>query len=299
MLIALATLVVSLTAVVALVGAASGTRLSRATTQALHVCDDLLIAAQQPIVHWLENESASVTLPPDTASPEVAVMHDLWLANEIEHELRITAWDQCGMVPAIAARAGSPLRLSIPEPALQVLDARTDPEGSHILGLDTYAATSELLEHRIFPQAGQSTISQFSSDSMESAFLQRDPPRPDQRRPEFGALIATHAQQDSFSININTAPMPLVRAALREAGRGGMEHITASRAENRHINIGSLPELQSPRGRSLNLISSSHQWSFRIDIRVGEVKRSWWCVYLRSPASEDGWECVQRLVIRH
>jgi hypothetical protein len=49
----------------------------------------------------------------------------------------------------------------------------------------------------------------------------------------------------------------------------------------------------------ISLVSVSNAWSFRIDIRIGNVVRSWWAVYVRSPASEQGWEVVQRLVIEH
>jgi hypothetical protein len=80
---------------------------------------------------------------------------------------------------------------------------------------------------------------------------------------------------------------------MRMNGRGGLAQILEARARGEHVPIPRDPadatDPSAPR-----LAGSSVAWAFRIDVEVGAVARSWWCVYGRS---EPDWECRQRLVI--
>jgi hypothetical protein len=97
-------------------------------------------------------------------------------------------------------------------------------------------------------------------------------------------------------INVNTAPVPLLEAALRAGGRSGLEQILQARAAHRRFQPGRLDQGATPANASgaPELVSSSPSWAFRIDAHAGPVRRSWWAVYQRSSSS---WECVQRLTI--
>ena len=106
-----------------------------------------------------------------------------------------------------------------------------------------------------------------------------------------GSVIATHSNN---TINLNTAPLNVIEQALRSAGRGGLEVVQAARAEGRAANLGDLQVNQSSKRQTIKLTNSSNAWSFRIDIRVGTLHRSWWITYTRIKSK---WECAQRLAI--
>jgi hypothetical protein len=104
--------------------------------------------------------------------------------------------------------------------------------------------------------------------------------------------VGTH---HSGRININTAPIELVEAALRLAGRGGLEQIVAARSEGRLTSGTALARVTKPGENAPRISATSTAWAFRIDIRVGPLRRSWWSVYVKQRSNR--WECGQRLAI--
>ena len=106
-----------------------------------------------------------------------------------------------------------------------------------------------------------------------------------------GEYIATH---NPGRINVNTAPMEVVQAALRLASRGGLEHIVAARLADRLTLLNDLPRIDESNRAAPQIAASSNAWAFRIDLRVGMLRRSWWVVYAKPRST---WECVQRLAI--
>ncbi|MCC6910310.1 MAG: hypothetical protein IT430_20440 [Phycisphaerales bacterium] len=231
-----------------------------------------------PLQNWLSTESGKVALPVEAPTPRVDVLHEHWEFDDCEYEVRITAWDQCGMAPWEVIATGSPLRAAVPARILErARPVASDRPRSKPLGLDQ--------------------VAQFTLDAggpvLPSAF-----PSPDERDASSpGAWIATHPVGEYGSINVNTAPLPLIQAAFGQSGRGGIELILAARREGR---VGPLPAavVAEDAGAQLNakvqLIGASACWALRIDVRVGLVRRSWWSVYRQSSGR---WECVQRLVI--
>ena len=269
LLIVLATLVLVVVSAATLARVASTARTSRLLTDCEVTADDLLRAAQAPILHWLTSESATVVLPADSLWPCIRVLHDSWVVHGTDYELCVSAWDQCGMVPAQVARSGSPLRAGLPEQVRKILDEVVIPRGQ-VPGLDLYLNEAQGLQ--VFPNAA-------SDDAVDLPLA-------------IGAYVATHP---SGRININTAPIELVEAALRAAGRGDREHIEAARAEGRPV---TLAALSSPRRRNAKvpgIAATSTAWAFRIDIRVGPLRRSWWSVYVKQGSNQ--WECAQRIAI--
>ncbi|MCC6910350.1 MAG: general secretion pathway protein GspK [Phycisphaerales bacterium] len=228
-----------------------------------------------PLLNWLSTESSKVVLDLEATSPRVDVLRDRWQFDDSVYEARVTAWDQCGMAPLASVKDGSALRTAIPAGILERINA-ADALQAEAVGLDQFGVGPSELERSAF----------------RSAF-----PTPDEDDVlSVGAWIATHSVGENGSINVNTAPLPLVEAALAAAGRGGIEIIVAARSEGR---LAPLPRAldrdnSSTSVQAPHLVGSSSAWGVRIDVRVGSVQRSWWAVYRQTSGR---WECVQRLVI--
>ncbi len=307
LLIVLATLVMVVTATVGVARMASTTKSHRLIAERTMIADDLLDVAERPILDWLARESTQVVLPPDVTTPVVTVLHDVWQDQGARYQLQITAWDQCGMAPILVGRSGSPLRLAVPFEVLHLLD-RLSLRRNETAGLDLFVNSArsadgidvfpepELTEPQLFDVANLDNTSTPAADttaSWESA-----------DRVAIGAHIATH---NPGRVNVNTAPIELVRQAMRQAGRGGLDQIIDARSEGQRATLVGGPGSEGDgrrggnQGRStLQLAGDSTAWAFRIDIGVGlprggAVRRSWWAVYVL--AEESSWECVQRLAI--
>ncbi len=320
LLIVLATLMVAITAATILLAAAADVRVQRDFAHDELIAQNLLAAVETPIQAWLENESAQVVLPPDVRMPAVNVLHDCWKIeitshsgesdhanNEIEVEITITAFDQYGMVPMRLARSGSPLRLSLPTEVLLRLDAlQLPPESDPTpLGLDLF--NSELTdgdaEVHVFPRAAAADPVVFGN-APANDFARGTPAAT--AKVALGGLVATH-NHDPVRINVNTAPLPLVGAALRAAGTSGLEPIVESRRKGQSASAGqqraNRETSDSVEARSIpQIVTVSDSWAFRIDLHVGRLKRSWWAMYVPTPDNPDTpqretWGCVQRLPI--
>lgn len=291
LLVVLAALIVVTTLSVTLARLASTSKAGQILAQRSVVADDLLRAVDAPILAWLASDSSTVVLPPDATSPRVGVLHDSWVAGDDEHELHVTAWDQCGMVPIGVARSGSPLRLAVPAEVLRVLDqvslAPNQPAGLDLVLAVAARGASARID--VFPEAVESQPIIFGPPPDQAAPGQQSRGEPGPLA--CGAYVATH---NPGRINVNTAPVDLIEAALRLAGRGGLEQITAARSEGRLATLGDVPSITDPNRNAPQIATTSNAWAFRIDIRVGSLRRSWWAVYARSRST---WECVQRLVI--
>lgn len=230
-----------------------------------------------PLQTWLREESGKVALDLQVRTPRVEVLNENWRLDECAYGVRITAWDQCGMTPWNAITTGSPLRTAVPGGILERFDAvasgtqRDEPAGLDQFDIDPFA-----LDH-------SARRSAFPSGDEEDVL-------------SVGAWIATHPVGDAGSINVNTAPLPLIEAAMAAAGRSGVEAIIAARCEGRLAPLPRAPEgeRQGASSHAPRLVGSSASWAARIDVRVGFARRSWWAVYRQNSGR---WECVQRCVI--
>jgi hypothetical protein len=209
----------------------------------------------------------------------VHVLDDRWHAAGLDHQVRITAWDQYGMVPVHQLVRGSPARAGVPESVLRVAD-RLGVDHDERFGLD---------------QLGWQDLPVFPS---------RD-------RPAIGAVLATHnppltpdrlrrrsPQSRAMRVNVNTTPIPILEAAMRAAGYVSIDHIIESRAKGRPAVVGpGRGALGGDLDRALmpTPIDRSDCWSVRIDATVGLAERSWWTIWVREA---DGWTLAQRILIR-
>lgn len=268
LLLVLAVLVVAVTALAPLAQLSSQTLRDRRIRIDSAVADDLMHASAAPITRWLNEESFRVVLPPRAPSPALLILEDTWSAAGTEVRLAITAYDQLAMVPIQLIGVDRLLTMSLP-------DDVQDLAPSTRSGLDLLRGRHS--SRPVFPA-----------------------PHADGRL-ALGELVSTHnppgnrvaPSGDAPAINVNTAPMPLVEAALLAAGRGGAAPIRASRAAGRPFATTGDQEAGSAE-RGLSIVGSSTSWSFRIDISAGRARRSWWAVYGHRGSS---WERAQLLAI--
>lgn len=289
LLVVLATLLVVGAVCASLAHTGSAVILERRVAVDTARSDELRHAAERSILRWLNTEADRVVLPPEVTEPVVSVLHDGWEVDGVRYTVRATAWDQCGMVPLQLAGKGSPLRALLPEELADLTD-REIPRGTPP-GLDLWTED-------VFPEVTGTPFTMFDVSRWSEDAVNRAP-RPEQRSPRLGSAVATHNPGPQrrgptpAAINMNTAPIPLLEAVMRELGRGGPDLIVESRRRGRHARLSAGPTPGDAADR-LELSGSSHCWSFRLDVRVGLVERSWWLVYARGPSS---WDLVQRLAI--
>lgn len=281
LLLVLAVLMLVVPACMALARLASDAQLNRTDSQRLGDAEQLLIAADGAILDWLSSESDGVVLPPDVTQPAVPVLNDRWTYNTRPLGLRITAWDQCGMVPARGPSA--PLLASVLDASWRgAMAALTNPDDR--LGLDQYLG-SEMIA---FPTYAHETTTYFGVRP-----LKKEKALP--ARPALGTFVATHSPNAGDApapINVNTAPRPLLEQAMRLALRGGIEEILEAREAGEQASV---PSGDAESESRIVLVGSSSVWSFRVDAMVGPVRRSWWAVYRES---EGEWRCAQRVPVR-
>ena len=241
-----------------------------------HIADSIRAQLESgPIQHWLSAESGKVVLPVEAPSSRVDILHEQWQFDDCPYEVRVTAWDQCGMTPWSSIVGGSPLHTAIPGGILKRVNAANVADAA-MVGLDQFSLDP----------------SELNRAALRSAF-----PSPDENDVlSVGAWIATHPVGPNGAINVNTAPLPLVEAAMAAASRGGIEIILAARSDGRVAPLPRTLERDTSVGadNAPRLVGSSSCWSVRIDVRVGSMQRSWWTVYRQVSGR---WECVQRLVI--
>ena len=280
LLVVLAVTVLTVSALLLVARAISAATMARHTSMSTMVADDLVRAADVPIRSWLASEAPEIVLPPDAVVPSVPVLHDKWTAGDVEVELVITAWDQCGMVPADAFRG--PLRAAVTDQKIHGIVAATKVPRGQAAGLDLFlAAAKEVEGARVYPTVPPDE--QLEQDD--------DEPQP----LAVGEVVATHNPAPG-RINVNTAPIALVEAAMRRAGRGGLDPLIEARSAGERFDPPAPPRQRRGRGGAPQLAGTSDAWAYRVDITVGGMHRSWWCVYRRLEPGKP-WECVQRLAI--
>jgi hypothetical protein len=267
-LVTLAALVVCVAAAGTLARVVSSAKLERGQAADLDIARELVWATDAPIVHWLQAQSAAVVLPPDTAEPRVSILDDEIELDGLACRVTITAWDQLGLVPLEQIQTSAHLWTYLNS---EMVDALLESHrASPIDGLDCLVGTDHAIA--IYPSTDAASMPATA-----------------------GARIATH-NAGAGTINVNTAPIPVLETALRMADRGGIERILAARDAGEPATVGWLKNAADPHRRAPALVDRSDAWAFRIDVQVGSVVESWWAVY-RSGSADSPWECVQRLAI--
>jgi hypothetical protein len=247
-------------------------KFSRAITNDAAVVEDLRVAAERRIHEWLAQESSFIVLPPDIDVPRVNVAHHSWTFRDQPYEFRIIALDQRGLVPFQAVHTSSPLRLFVPESVARVVDG-VDIAPDSILGLDVMA--HEAPSRSVFPLC----------DGTADDVLR------------VGEYVATHnGDADSAgALNVNTAPISVIERIMLLQGRGGLELVIAARTAGELATVPSAQGDDPALSPLPALIAQSDTWSFRIDLRAGLARRSWWLVC--QSGGSGNWMCVQWIPI--
>jgi hypothetical protein len=241
--------------------------------------EDVLSAADAPIRDFLDHESHDLVLPADSRFPAVAVLDDTFDSGGVPVALTVVAWDQCGLVPLESARGATPLRLVLPRPVVSVLD-RVRRSGE-MPGLDWFGDDS-----RTSPFPPTPIVDRTRTEKVAALRW------PNSLEAVIGAHVATHSHG---RLNVSTAPVDVLDAALREDGRGGLDAVVAARAEHRQVPVPVAAKRSSDQEmRGVEFVSTSDCFAFRVDAGVGRVRRSRWLVYVQG---EGTWNCVQRLLV--
>lgn len=272
LLIVLGAVILITTVLSTLVATAGRRHATRTESLNAAIAEDLLRQADRLAEAWLAETTSSIVLPPESQSPRISVAtHELQLAGT-PVTLALTAFDQNGMVPL--ADAPSSLVSTLPPDVRALRDHLGRGASQAPYGLDQVASLRDQHSERpVFPTGA-------SEDAPRTPLA-------------FGELTGTHAHGSRVAINPNTAPIPLVAAALREAGLGGIEHVIEARSRARPVPLGDLVSLGDTAGeRSLEFVSSSQSWAVRVDITVSGHQKSWWTVW---QGRGSRWSIVQRL----
>jgi hypothetical protein len=253
------------------------------------IADDAGQAAVARIGDWLRHESGLAVAPADATEPAVPVIHARIAAGDRDVTIRVTAFDQHGMIPWISASKEEALaRAALPDDVRDSISRSKVPLGVPP-GIDLAAPSASrphFPEHQDMPcvefgpvhDAGTACANQDNNSHTDS----------------LASLVATHLE-GAVQINVNTAPMELIEAAERLSQRSVSGAVRAARAEGKRAAIPA--GASSGRGDAsggVQFVGSSDTWSFRIDIDAGPVHRSWWATFKETG---DGWLCVQRLRI--
>jgi len=235
--------------------------LSMRATDSVRV-QDLFRVADDPILAWLSERSGQAVVDPAMDAPMIPVLDDRVVLSEQPVRMRITAWDQFGMIPLNAHDLG--------------LDFGTEDvawNGTKYPGLDLDKG----------PQSAFPTHESPASLGGQIATHNPWPSRSGTTRSRSGAII-----------NINTASLELIETLFQKFNLGDPSSII----ENRSRGEFSLFTLsgQDARQKSIRFVSISRVWSFRVDVWAGTIRRSCWCTY----ANQGGhWRLVQRIIIKN
>ncbi|MHC5027478.1 MAG: hypothetical protein ACYTGR_12055, partial [Planctomycetota bacterium] len=272
-------------------------RLRQSFAGHVHTADDLLAQSDVMIEAFLDGADA-VVLPPDVVDPAIAVGFERWHCDDVGYAIRVTAFDQAGMVPVQAARQGDPMRSVLPFEVRRMVD-RAGSAARNTPGLDMFTGDDRGAVP-VFPAHVSVPVTRFGDgdapgdDQSTDDAADRDPGGQHGRDVSIGGVIATHG---TGVFNLNTAPRALLERVFRGAQRGGLDLVLDAREEGRGVIMADLQEaiggqrdLRGPSGFAVG----SDAWAFRVDVTSGPVVRHWWSVYGRD---EEGWRCLQRLVI--
>lgn len=261
MLIALMTMTVLITGIAIIARVQTTDRLIEMRADDTIHAQDVFRTADMPIRAWLKEQAASAVIDPASPAPMIHVADDEIVLGDQAVRIRITAWDQYGMIP------------------------RNADELSINYGGNVDTAWQEV----IYPGLDLST-------AQRTVFPSREHPT------AMGGLFATHNPWPTRSgttrsrseavININTAPVQLIEDIFEAFILGDPSSIFERRA------LGELATFtlsaQDARQISVRLVSISRVWSFRIDVWIGTIRRSSWCVYSNQGGN---WRLMQRVGI--
>jgi len=223
---------------------------------------DLLHTSDGPILAWLEEQASHAVVDPAMEIPMLPVLDDRMLLSEQPVRVRITAWDQYGMIPLNAHDLG--------------LDVGTEDvawKGARYPGLDLDGG-----HQSVFP-------SPESPEAVGGRIATHNP---------WPTRSGTTRSRSGAAININTASVELIETLFQKLNLGDPSSIIENRAGGEFSSF--TLNGQDARQNSVRFLSISRVWSFRIDVWAGTIRRSCWCTYTNQGGH---WRLVQRIIIEN
>ena len=261
MLIALMTMTVLIAGVAIIARVQTTDRLIELRSDDAIMVDDIFRVADAPIQAWLEEQARYAVVDPASLASMVAVSDDRMMLGDQEIRVRITAWDQYGMIP----RNADELRIDLGN------DSEIPWKDARFPGLDLSTQQTTVFPSRERPTA------------IGGLHATHNP---------WPTRSGTTRSRSNAAININTAPAELIESIFRTFNLGDPSSIFEKRAQG-ELAIFTL-SAQDARQVSVRLVNISRVWSFRVDVEIGTTRRSSWCVYSNQGGS---WKLVQRIGI--
>lgn len=307
LLFVLVAIVLGLTAATIAAQVAVTATVTRRLDRNLLETDDVAASLAPRIERWLVAESQRAVVPPDGEMPAIGIADEtVDLGDGKEMGVRVTAFDQHGMVPWGEVLTGGPMSGHLSPGTVEAirLAPRTAGDASVPPGLDLLEGSGS---RAVWPahatlESG-SVTRRFSgvvgmpdssgTDSFDDGSLARH---------AIGTLVATHVPGQRAAINVNTAPRELIAMAEALTGRSVWSVVEEARRQGKPASVGAFASvgstyLGSPDAEADSLptfIASSDVWSFRVDVTIDRARSAWWLTYMRS---DRGWTLRQRLRI--
>ena len=261
MLIALMTMTVLIAGITIIAQVKTTDRLIEMRADDMVHTQDIFRVADVPIRTWLEEQASSAVVAPAVFTPMIFIADDEIMLGDQAVRVRITAWDQYGMIP----RNSDELRISLGS------DVDTAWQDASYPGLDLSTTQPTVFPSREHPAA------------MGGLFATHNP---------WPTRSGTTRSRSGAVININTAPVRLIEDIFQIFNLGDPSNIFEKRALG-ELAIFTL-SAQDAKQVSVRLVSISRVWSFRTDVWIGTMRQSNWCVY----SNQGGhWRLVQRVGI--
>lgn len=264
MLIVLATAVLLLTAASVIALSRATATLAARTDERLYLAWAACEAAETPVLAWLQHESRSTVLPPESP-PMARILDDPLTIAGLPARITVVAWDQTGMLPAVDMAA---------IPAFASLLTRAERRAARWIGTESSGLDLADASIPIFPTPDLPT-------ALGARVATHNPPPGPVR----------HRGGQSPAINIHTAPEPLLRAAYEHLGLPGIEAVLQARRAGERVESQSL---RASDAAGLRLVGVSTAWGVRTDVTVDGLRASVWSVYTLRAGT---WVREQRLAI--
>lgn len=226
---------------------------------------DLLVGGEQLTLSWIMANAQRVVLPDEETT--ISMAHETWETRDGSGEMIIDLHDGCGMIPARCVGSAGSLREALPGDWSTLSTPALSPTGEESRDWLELAGLPDGKPR--FPRMGSLT----HPTAWSTIGTIARPPSTTRESPQDGlaGLVNPHS---GGAININTAPVGVLRVAFAQAGASGLEELLRNR--RRSLFTAQAPEVQQTTG--FHFVTTSQVWCAHIQVRWNENRRSWWVV---------------------
>jgi hypothetical protein len=266
LLVVLAAVVLVTTGAVLAIAALGRTQRAAAATDDRRLLADLLAAGEVLAGEWIRTRSGQVVLDPRGGG--ICVAHDRVASGGLTGEVQVDCYDLLAMAPADRIRPHGPLRVAM------ALDApRAEPSQPGVV------ASSPWLEGVLIPAGARRFPGPLAGEPVRWGERASWPSSPSAGPAT--ALAVTVSPQGDGRINLNTAPLPLLREVYQQLHLGDVERVAQRRQAGERSPIpAEVAGAGAPLGPPLfTLVEASDRWAALITVATPQARRSWWVVF--------------------